>query len=97
MGAVGALALVANVAAALLLLPHRKGDSNVRSAWLCSRNDALGNLAVLAAASGVFATGAPWPDLAVGFVIATLELTAAAQVVRQAIAELKAAPIADAP
>lgn len=97
MGAVGFLALGANVASALLLFRYRKGDSNVRSAWLCSRNDALGNLAVLVAASAVFATGTPWPDLVVGFVMASLELTAAAQVIRQAVGELKAAPIADAP
>ncbi len=92
MGSVGALALLANVLGALLLFRYRGGDSNRRSVWLCSRNDAIGNLAVLAAASGVFATGTAWPDLAVASIMATLAVYAAVQVVRQALAELREEP-----
>jgi Co/Zn/Cd efflux system component len=94
MGGVGALALAANIAAALLLFRYRDGDANMRSVWLCSRNDALGNLAVMAAASGVFATGAGWPDLAVAAAMAGLALAASLQVVRRAGAELRPAAIA---
>jgi Co/Zn/Cd efflux system component len=66
MGAVGLLALAAaNVGVALLLYAHRSGDANMRSAWICSRNDAVGNVAVMLAAVGVFGTGSAWPDLAV--------------------------------
>ena len=89
MGAVGLLALAANVASATLLYRFRSGDSNMSSAWLCSRNDAIGNVAVIAAASGVWMTGTPWPDLAVGAVIAGLALSASARVIRQAGGELK--------
>lgn len=96
MGAVGTLALAANVACALLLFQFRGGDANLRAVWLCSRNDAIGNLAVLAAASGVFLSGTPWPDLAVGLVMAGLALWAGQAVVRQALAELRAAPPAPA-
>lgn len=94
MGAVGVLALAANVGVALLLYAYREGDANMRSVWLCTRNDALGNLAVLAAALGVFGTGRAWPDLVVAVVMATLALTAARSVLRQARAELAAAPAA---
>jgi Co/Zn/Cd efflux system component len=89
MGAIGALALAANVAVALMLYAWREGDANMRSVWLCSRNDAIGNLAVLAAALGVFGTGSAWPDLAVAVVMAALALTAARAVVKQALAELR--------
>ncbi len=89
MGAVGLAALVANLVSAVLLYRHRGGDANMRSVWLCSRNDALGNLAVVAAASGVFATDTAWPDLAVGAGMAALALTSCWQVVRQASAELR--------
>src|SRR5262249_29475481 len=65
MGAVGFLALAANLGVAVLLYRHRNGDSNRRSVWLCTRNDAIGNLAVMLAATGVFASGTAWPDLAV--------------------------------
>lgn len=92
MGLVGTLALVANVGVALLLYAYRDGDANMRSVWLCTRNDALGNLAVLAAAAGVFGTGQGWPDLLVAVVMATLALTAARSVLRQARAEMAAAP-----
>jgi Co/Zn/Cd efflux system component len=88
MGLVGALALLANVAVAVLLYRFRGGDSNMRSAWLCTRNDALGNLAVLAAAAGVFGTGRAWPDLAVAAVMAGLAIWSAAQVFGQARGEL---------
>lgn len=89
MGTVGALAFVANIVCALLLFRFRGGDANMRSVWLCSRNDALGNLAVMVAATGVFASGTHWPDIAVAVVLATLALTASVQVVRQAMAELR--------
>lgn len=89
MGAVGALALAANLGVALMLYRFRGGDANMRSVWLCSRNDAIGNLAVLAAASGVFATGTFWPDLIVAGIMAALSLQAAVAVVRQAYGELR--------
>ena len=89
MGAIGALALVANVAVAALLYAWREGDANMRSVWLCSRNDAIGNLAVMAAALGVFGTGSAWPDLLVAAVMATLALTAARSVLRRAREELR--------
>ncbi len=92
MGSVGALALLANGLVALLLFRYRGGDSNRRSVWLCSRNDAIGNFAVLAAASGVFATGTAWPDLAVASIMATLAVWAAVQGVHQAVAELQSEP-----
>lgn len=93
MGAIGTLALVANVAVALMLYAWREGDANMRSVWLCSRNDAIGNLAVMGAALGVFGTGSAWPDLAVAVVMAALALTAARSVVTQAWAELQPVPV----
>lgn len=89
MGAVGALALLANVASAVLLFRFRAGDANLRAVWLCSRNDAIGNLAVIAAAGGVFLSGTPWPDLAVGLGMAALAVWAGASVIRQARGELR--------
>jgi Co/Zn/Cd efflux system component len=89
MGAIGSLALVANAACFALLWAHRSGDSNRRSAWICSRNDVLGNLAVLLAAFGVFGTRAGWPDLVVAGVMAALALQGAWVVIRQARAELR--------
>ncbi len=89
MGSIGALALVANVAVAAMLYAWREGDANMRSVWLCSRNDAIGNLAVMAAAFGVFGTGTAWPDLAVAAVMGVLGLTAARSVIAQARAELR--------
>src|SRR5882724_2645039 len=74
MGVVGMVALVANVAVAALLFRFRKGDSNMASVWICSRNDAIGNVAVMLAALGVFGAGAGWPDFAVGAVMAALAL-----------------------
>ncbi|MCF7204101.1 cation transporter [Pseudomonas oligotrophica] len=89
MGLVGLLALLANVAVAALLYAYREGDSNMRSVWLCSRNDALGNLAVMLAALGVFGTGAGWPDLIVASSMALLSISAAVQIIRHASAELR--------
>lgn len=89
MGVVGVLALAANVGVAVLLFAWREGDANMRSVWLCTRNDAIGNLAVLAAALGVFGTASAWPDLAVAAIMGVLALTAAVAVVRQARGELK--------
>lgn len=89
MGWVGALALIANVTVAVLLYAFRQGDSNMRSVWLCSRNDAIGNIAVLLAALGVFGTGTAWPDLAVATIMAGLGITAAWQVVTGALDELR--------
>ena len=94
MGVVGFIALLANTGVAVLLYSFRSGDANMRSVWLCSRNDALSNLAVMLAALGVFGTGSAWPDLAVAAVMATLALSAGWQVVRQARAELASKPVA---
>jgi Co/Zn/Cd efflux system component len=84
MGAVGFLALCANLASVLLLLRFRDGDANVRSVWLCSRNDAIGNVAVMLAALGVWGTTTAWPDLIVAAGMASLFLSSAVQILRQA-------------
>jgi len=89
MGGIGMLALVANVVVAWLLYAFRDGDSNMRSVWLCSRNDAIGNVAVMLAAIGVFGTGTAWHDLAVASVMAVLALIASWQVIMQATLELR--------
>lgn len=88
MGIVGLLALAANLTSVLLLLKYRNGDANVRSVWLCSRNDAIGNLAVILAAGGVWASETAWPDLMVAGVMASLFLWSSIQIVRQARHEL---------
>lgn len=88
MGSVGGLALAANLAVAALLYAYREGDANMRGVWLCTRNDALGNLAVMLAALGVFGTGAAWPDLAVAGAMAALAVTGGWSVIRQARREL---------
>jgi Co/Zn/Cd efflux system component len=88
MGGVALLALAVNVGVAALLFSHRNGDSNRTSIWLCSRNDAIANLAVIAAAGGVLASGSRWPDLAVAAGIAALNVSAAIHVARLARAEL---------
>lgn len=88
MGMIGALALFVNVIVAVMLFRYREGDANMRSAWICSRNDALGNIAVLGAALGVFGTGQAWPDLLVARVMAALALWGAAEIFRQARREL---------
>jgi Co/Zn/Cd efflux system component len=86
---VSLLALAVNIGVATLLYAHRKGDAQARSVWLCSRNDALGNLAVIGAAGGVWATGRGWPDIAVALVLAGLALTSGASVIRHARQELR--------
>jgi Co/Zn/Cd efflux system component len=88
MGAVGSAALTANAISFGILWFHRMGDSNMRSAWICTRNDVLGNLAVLLAALGVFGTGTGWPDLVVAATMATLALQGASTVLRQSLGEL---------
>ena len=96
MGAVGLTALAANAASFGLLWSHRGGDANMRSAWICTRNDVLGNLAVLLAALGVFGTGTGWPDVVVAAIMASLAMQGAFIVIRQARGELQSArhPIA---
>jgi Co/Zn/Cd efflux system component len=89
MGAVGLLALIANVAVAAMLYAYREGDANMRSVWLCSRNDAIGNLAVMLAALGVFGTGNAWPDLAVAAVMGSLAIWGGWSVMQQARQELQ--------
>ncbi len=89
MGAVGVAALAANAASFGLLWAYRGGDANMRSAWICTRNDVLGNIAVLLAAAGVFGTGTGWPDVIVAAIMAGLALQGAALVVRQSVAELR--------
>jgi Co/Zn/Cd efflux system component len=89
MGAVGVTALIANAASFALLWAHRQGDANMHSAWICTRNDVLGNLAVLLAAFGVFGTGTGWPDLVVAAIMATLALQGSATVASHALAELR--------
>ncbi|MEW5728687.1 MAG: cation transporter [Pseudomonadota bacterium] len=91
MGVIGVMALVVNAGVALGLWRYREGDANLRSIWLCSRNDAIGNVAVLLAASGVWASGTGWPDLAVAALLAWLPLSAAVRIVRQAGEELRMA------
>jgi Co/Zn/Cd efflux system component len=91
MGIVGALALAANLLVAWMLYAYREGDANMRSVWLCTRNDALGNLAVLAAAAGVFGTGSYWPDVAVAAFMASLALHSAASILRQSRREIELA------
>lgn len=88
MGVIGTLAFMVNVAVALLLFRYREGDANMRSVWTCSRNDAIGNLAVLAAAAGVFGTGQSWPDLLVAGIMAGLAIWGSIEVFNQARREL---------
>lgn len=93
MGALGLVALVVNVASAAVLMPHRSGDANVRAVWLFSRNDAIGNAAVVLAAVLVAWTASPWPDLVVAVVIAGLFLNSAWSIVRDARADLREARV----
>jgi Co/Zn/Cd efflux system component len=88
MGLVAVVALAANLGVALLLYRYRSGDSNMRSVWICSRNDAIGNIAVMMAALGVFGTGSAWPDLAVAVLMAGLGLWGALTVFKAARGEL---------
>ncbi|WP_151779085.1 cation transporter [Acinetobacter bereziniae] len=89
MGVIGVLALIANVISAVVLYAFRDGDSNMQSVWLCSRNDAIGNVAVIFAAIGVFGTGSMFPDLIVAVIMATLGLTGGYQVIKKANQERK--------
>jgi Co/Zn/Cd efflux system component len=89
MGAIGLAALAANAASFGLLWSHRHGDANMQSAWICTRNDVLGNLAVLLAAAGVFGTGAGWPDVIVAAIMAALAIQGAATVIRQSLGEFR--------
>jgi Co/Zn/Cd efflux system component len=93
MGLIGFLALVANLTSLLILMRWRDGDSNVRSVWLCSRNDAIGNVGVIIAGIVVGITGAAWPDLLVAVLLATLFLRSAVSIVSQARAELKSGEV----
>jgi Co/Zn/Cd efflux system component len=88
MGAVGFAALLANAVVAVMLYRFRNSEANLRSAWICSRNDVLGNFAVLLAALGVFGTGTLWPDVVVAMAMATLALQGSVSVVRQSLDEL---------
>ena len=90
MGIIGFLALLANLASVLLLVRYKDGDANVRSVWLCSRNDAIGNIAVMFAALGVWGTASGWPDLIVALIMAGLFLSSAFQIMRQALTERRA-------
>lgn len=90
MGGVAIAAFIANMVSVLLLMRYKDGDANVRSVWLCSRNDAIGNLVVLIAASGVWYSDTPWPDLATALIMAGLFLSSAWQITRQAVLEKRA-------
>lgn len=89
MGAIGILALVANATSVLILMRYKDGDANVRSVWLCSRNDAIGNVAVMIAALAVWGTATKWPDLLVAAVMAGLFLTSSIQILRQSFGEMR--------
>ncbi len=89
MTAVGAVALAANVFVAVMLYAFREGNADMRSVWLCSRNDAIGNLAVILAALGVLGTGAAWPDLIVAIIMGGLAMGSAWSVFRQALGEIR--------
>ena len=89
MGVIGIMALAANLASVLLLMRYKDGDANVRSVWLCSRNDAIGNVAVMGAAFAVWGTTSAWPDLAVAAVMAGLFLMSSSQILLQAWREYR--------
>jgi Co/Zn/Cd efflux system component len=89
MGGIGVLAFAANVGSVLLLMRYKDGDANVRSVWLCSRNDAIGNVVVMIAAAGVWGTGTAWPDLGVAALMAGVFLTSSMQILRQAWTEYR--------
>jgi Co/Zn/Cd efflux system component len=96
MGAVGFMALAANVSSVLILARYKDGDANVRSVWLCSRNDAIGNVAVMLAALGVWASATRWPDLVVAAMMAGLFLMSSIQILRQSWRELRTGAAAPA-
>ena len=87
------MALAANLTSVLLLVRYKDGDANVRSVWLCSRNDAIGNVVVMAAALGVWGTASGWPDLAVAALMAGIFLTSSVQILRQAWREYRGSPV----
>ena len=87
MGSIGFLALMTNLASVLILVSYKDGDANVRSVWLCSRNDAIGNVAVMVAALSVWGTASRWPDLVVAAIMSGLFISSATQIVRQALKE----------
>jgi len=89
MGVVGFLALAANLTSVLILVRYQEGDANVRSVWVCSRNDAIGNIAVMIAALGVWITASGWPDLIVAAIMAAIFVTSSVQILRRSIAELR--------
>ncbi|NKX63586.1 cation transporter [Labrenzia sp. 5N] len=89
MGSIGFLALAVNLASVLLLVRYKDGDANVRSVWLCSRNDAIGNVAVMLAAAGVWGTESAWPDLIVAGLMAALFVSSSVQILSQAIKEYR--------
>lgn len=97
MGLIGVLALLANLASVFLLVSYKDGDANVRSVWLCSRNDAIGNVAVMGAAFGVYWFGSAWPDLIVAGLMAALFLWSAFRIIGQALGELREAGVQPAP
>src|SRR4030095_1077779 len=96
MGAIGILALVANVASVLILMRYKDGDANVRSVWLCSRNDAIGNVVVMVAALAVWGTATKWPDLLGDSIMAGLFLTSSIQILRQSFREIREARVVPA-
>jgi Co/Zn/Cd efflux system component len=89
MGGIAVLALVANLTSVVMLMRYKDGDANVRSVWLCSRNDAIGNVAVMLAGAAVWGTGTAWPDLGVAALMAGVFLTSSVQILRQAWAEYR--------
>lgn len=89
MSFVGLAALLANLIVLVLLWAYREGDSNMRSVWLCSRNDVIGNVAILLAALGVFGTGTGWPDILVAAIMSTLALQSGWLIVKQAKHEMR--------
>jgi Co/Zn/Cd efflux system component len=95
MGAIGVLALAVNVASVLILMRYKDGDANVRSVWLCSRNDAIGNVAVMLAAAAVWLTATKWPDLIVAAAMALLFLSSSLQIFRSALHDIRRADARD--
>jgi Co/Zn/Cd efflux system component len=95
-GAIGVLALAANAASILILMRYKDGDANVRSVWLCSRNDAIGNVAVMVAALTVWGTATKWPDLLVAAIMAGLFLNSSVQILQQSFREMREARLAPA-
>ena len=89
MGIVGILALAANVTSVLILMRYKDGDANVRSVWLCSRNDAIGNVAVMLAALAVWATATKWPDLIVAALMAGLFFYSSVRILQQSLYEIR--------